>query len=144
MRPSGPGRSAGPAGAPGVPARAAALRSVAMIPTIAPMSTDLAWVVVDENGKPQPRDCSHLADLGPVESPPPQQCVDCMREGSTWVHLRQCLTCGGVRCCNNSPRKHATRHWRSSAHPLIRSAELDEAWGWCYPEELLLAPAGPD
>ena len=105
------------------------------------MNTSPAWVAVDEHGDPLPRQCAHLDDLQPVGSPPPPECVDCMREGSTWVNLRQCLTCGGVRCCDNSPRKHASAHWRSSTHPVIRSAQPDESWAWCYPEELVLTPA---
>lgn len=104
------------------------------------MSTDPAWVAVDERGDPQPRQCVHLDDLPQVGSPA-QQCVDCVREGSTWVNLRQCLMCGDVRCCDNSPRRHATAHWRSSDHPVIRSAQPDEAWAWCYPEEITMSPA---
>jgi hypothetical protein len=117
------------------------LRTLAAVRTIARMNTSASWIVVDENGDPLPLHCAHLDELQPVESPPPRQCVDCLREGSTWVHLRQCLTCGLVRCCDNSPRRHASAHGRSSGHPVIRSAEPDEAWGWCYPEELLMVPA---
>jgi hypothetical protein len=109
--------------------------------TIASMNTSLPWVALDESGAPLPGQCVHLDGLAPVESSPPPECVDCMREGSTWVNLRQCLTCGDVRCCDNSPRKHASAHWRSSAHPVIRSAQPDELWAWCYPEELFLTPA---
>ena len=105
------------------------------------MNTSPAWVAVDEHGDPLPRQCAHLDDLQPVGSPPPPECVDCIREGSTWVNLRQCLTCGGVRCCDNSPRKHASAHWRGSAHPVIRSAQPDEDWAWCYPEELYMTRA---
>ncbi len=114
---------------------AAALR------TIASMNTSLPWVALDESGAPLPRQCVHLDGLEPVESSPPLECVDCIREGSTWVNLRQCLTCGDVRCCDDSPRKHATAHWRSSGHPVIRSAQPDDDWAWCYPEELFLTPA---
>ncbi len=104
------------------------------------MTSNLAWIAVDEDGNPLPQQCVHLDGLGPVESPPPQECVDCIREGSTWVHLRQCLTCGVVRCCDNSPRKHASAHWPASGHPVIRTAELDEDWAWCYAEDMFLAP----
>ena len=105
------------------------------------MNTSLSWVALDESGAPLPGQCVHLDGLEPVESSPPPECVDCMREGSTWVHLRQCLTCGEVRCCDNSPRKHASAHWRTSEHPVIRSGQPDESWAWCYPEELFLTPA---
>ena len=108
--------------------------------TIASMNMSASWVAVDENGDPLPRHCVHLDDLQPVESPPPQQCLDCLREGSTWVHLRQCLTCGIVRCCDDSPRRHASAHARTSGHAVVRSAEPDETWAWCYPEELFMLP----
>lgn len=67
-------------------------------------------------------------DIGPVDA-----CVDCTAEGvSRWVHLRKCLTCGHVACCDSSPRKHATAHFKSSGHPVMRSAEPGETWRWCY------------
>ncbi|HUO46569.1 MAG TPA: UBP-type zinc finger domain-containing protein [Acidimicrobiia bacterium] len=61
-----------------------------------------------------------------------------MKEGTRWVHLRMCLTCGHIGCCDMSPRRHARRHWQGSGHPLIRSVEPGEDWGWCFPDELLL------
>jgi len=65
-------------------------------------------------------------------------CEDCLREGTGWVHLRECLECGHVGCCDNSPRRHATAHWHSSAHPIMRSFEPGEEWGWCYADEVFL------
>ena len=105
------------------------------------MNTSPVWVALDDNGDPRPLQCAHLDGLQAVESPPPQACVDCLREGSTWVNLRQCLTCGEVRCCDASPRRHATAHWGLSHHPVMRSARPGEEWAWCYPDELHLVPA---
>lgn len=88
--------------------------------------------------------CGHL-DQG--DEPPPSTtrgCEDCLREGSTWAHLRKCLRCGHVGCCDNSPHRHAAAHWHSTGHPLIRSQEPDEHWGWCYPDEVLLVPVGTE
>lgn len=64
-------------------------------------------------------------------------CVDCLREGTKWVHLRLCLTCGNVGCCDSSERRHATLHFRSTMHPVMRSHEPGEAWLWCYLHEVL-------
>ncbi|PWJ51814.1 monovalent cation:H+ antiporter, CPA1 family [Quadrisphaera granulorum] len=63
-------------------------------------------------------------------------CGACVREGTTWVHLRGCLECGVVSCCDSSPRRHATAHWHESKHPVMRSVEAGEAWRWCYAHEL--------
>ena len=60
-----------------------------------------------------------------------------MKIGSPWVHLRLCLTCGHVGCCDSSPNKHASAHWRASEHPIVRSYEPCEEWFWCYPDQLL-------
>jgi hypothetical protein len=70
-------------------------------------------------------------------------CEDCMKEPHPeWVHLRQCLICGHVGCCNSSPKKHATAHFISSHHAVIKSIEPNEDWGWCYVDEIeLLLPA---
>lgn len=61
-----------------------------------------------------------------------------MKNGTRWMHLRMCLSCGTIGCCDNSPGRHATAHFRESAHPLIRSAEPGEAWAWCYVDEIVL------
>lgn len=67
----------------------------------------------------------------------PDGCGSCLKEGSTWVHLRLCLTCGEVGCCDSSPNRHATAHNAATGHPVIRSFEPGEAWRWCYPHQLL-------
>lgn len=64
-------------------------------------------------------------------------CEDCVKTGDRWVHLRLCLTCGHVGCCDSSKNKHATRHFRETGHPLIRSIELGENWVWCYVDEMV-------
>lgn len=80
--------------------------------------------------------CSHLASANLDARPDsPDGCGDCLREGSSWVHLRLCLECGHVGCCDNSPRRHATGHFHSSSHPVIRSFEPGETWTWCYVDE---------
>jgi len=82
-------------------------------------------------------DCEDLrAPLPPVEPDTPGQCGDCVAEGSQWVHLRECLVCGHVACCDSSPRRHATAHHHATSHPVIRSAEPGESWRWCYVHEL--------
>ena len=65
-----------------------------------------------------------------------QFCEECVQLGDTWVHLRLCLECGHVGCCDSSKNKHATRHFKASHHPLIRSIEPGESWIWCYLDEM--------
>lgn len=62
-------------------------------------------------------------------------CEDCVKTGDRWVHLRLCLECGHVGCCDSSKNKHATKHFHATGHPLIRSAERGEHWVWCYVDE---------
>lgn len=81
--------------------------------------------------------CSHLDGVLVTDLPEPLLgCEDCLRHGSWWIHLRMCLSCGKVGCCDSSPNKHATAHFRESGHPLIRSAETGEEWSWCYLDEV--------
>ena len=65
-------------------------------------------------------------------------CEDCIKTGDTWVHLRLCLECGHVGCCDSSKNKHATKHFHQTEHPIIRSFEPGEDWGWCYVDEMEL------
>ena len=69
-------------------------------------------------------------------------CAACVAIDATWHHLRQCLTCGRTGCCDRSPNRHATAHFRDTAHPMIRSAEPNEDWRWCYPDDRIYI-AGP-
>jgi CPA1 family monovalent cation:H+ antiporter len=83
--------------------------------------------------------CEHLENA-PTDTEPTVQgeCEDCVRDGFTsWVHLRMCLACGHVGCCDSSPRHHATSHFEETGHPVIRSAEPHEAWRWCYVDSRL-------
>jgi len=85
-------------------------------------------------------ECPHLAEVRDraVEPSTPEGCTDCLREGTHWVHLRLCLSCGNVGCCDSSPRRHADRHHHASNHPIIRSFEPGESWRWCYVDEILV------
>ncbi len=85
--------------------------------------------------------CQHIAQLRPVEPRTPDGCEECLKTGSGWVHLRLCLTCGHVGCCDNSPNKHATKHFHATSHPVIRSFERGVDWAWCYADQLFIEPA---
>jgi monovalent cation/hydrogen antiporter len=81
--------------------------------------------------------CDHLRKVRPpVEPDTPSECGDCLREGTAWVHLRMCTSCGHVACCDSSPQRHASAHYEHTDHPVVRSAEVDEDWRWCYVDEL--------
>jgi uncharacterized UBP type Zn finger protein len=81
--------------------------------------------------------CEHLQSIEITHLPESVDgCVDCLRDGGVWLHLRICLSCGHVGCCDDSPAKHASRHARESEHPLIRSLEPGEDWCWCFIDEL--------
>ena len=86
--------------------------------------------------RPPAGSCSHADGLGPVKPSGPG-CQECLATGGRWVHLRICMTCGHVGCCDSSPGKHATGHHRETDHPVIRSVEPGETWGWCYEHELM-------
>ncbi|WP_330255585.1 Na+/H+ antiporter [Nocardia sp. NBC_00565] len=82
--------------------------------------------------------CAHLQQAPLVLEPTePDECRECVAEGLTWVHLRMCLSCGHIACCDSSVGNHATKHFGSSGHPVMRSVEPGEAWRWCYVDELL-------
>jgi CPA1 family monovalent cation:H+ antiporter len=87
--------------------------------------------------RPSEEHCADLLTAPAGESDPASACEDCLVEGTTWVHLRSCLTCGHVGCCDSSPRRHARAHFGSTAHPVIVSAEPGEAWRWCWVHEEL-------
>ena len=79
--------------------------------------------------------CGHLDQVRDV-APNSDGCEDCLRIGGRWVHLRMCMTCGHVGCCDNSPGRHATAHFRATTHPVISSYEPGEDWFWCYLDEV--------
>jgi hypothetical protein len=85
--------------------------------------------------------CAHLDQIRDVEPRTPRGCEECLRTNSWWVHLRLCLICGHVGCCDDSPNKHATKHFAATRHPIIRSLEPGEDWGWCYVDHLYIEPA---
>jgi CPA1 family monovalent cation:H+ antiporter len=84
-------------------------------------------------------ECEHLAAHHDRYVAPntPHGCPDCLREGLQWVHLRLCLDCGNVGCCDSSPGRHAEKHWHTSGHPVMRSFEPGEEWRWCFVDEQL-------
>lgn len=88
--------------------------------------------------------CEHLDQLGPAEPSTTEGCEDCLRIGGRWVHLRWCMQCGHVGCCDNSPNRHATAHNAESAHPVIQSFEPGERWAYCYPDDTILQDVGAD
>ncbi len=83
--------------------------------------------------------CTHLDHVLITELPPQTDgCEDCLATGGKWLHLRICLECGKVGCCDDSPNRHATAHAHASGHPIIRSLEPGEEWSWCYIDELMM------
>ena len=82
--------------------------------------------------------CSHLFEIANVTPITPNGCEECLKTGDQWLHLRLCVTCGHVGCCDDSENKHAAKHFHLTNHPLIKSFEPGEEWGWCYVDELLL------
>lgn len=83
--------------------------------------------------------CEHLERVArpgraPVR-PSAAGCEECLASGSRWVHLRLCLACGHVGCCDSSPNRHATAHFHATQHPVVRSFQPGESWAWCYVDE---------
>jgi hypothetical protein len=84
-----------------------------------------------------PATCSHLDTIDlTLARDRGAGCVECLKIGTRWVHLRQCMQCGLVLCCDDSPMRHATAHNAATGHPIIRSLEPGEFWYWCYPDQL--------
>jgi len=79
--------------------------------------------------------CIHVAEIKDV-IPSADGCEDCLRIGGVWVHLRLCEICGHVGCCDNSPNRHATKHFHASDHAIIKSFEPGEEWGYCYVDDI--------
>lgn len=87
--------------------------------------------------------CSHLDQVGEV-IPSGKGCEDCIPIGARWVHLRLCMSCGHVGCCDSSPNRHATAHFRDADHPVVQSYEPGEEWWWCFEDEVVfLVEGGP-
>ena len=85
--------------------------------------------------------CSHRDQIRDV-APRTEGCEECLKSGGRWVHLRLCLTCGHVGCCDSLPGRHATRHAHATGHPIVRSHEPGEDWGWCYVDQVTLDLGG--
>jgi uncharacterized UBP type Zn finger protein len=79
--------------------------------------------------------CEHLET---TDNAPPNTngCEECLRTGDEWVHLRRCIHCGHVGCCDSSPNRHATKHYRTTRHPVVQSFEPGERWRWCFVDEV--------
>lgn len=88
-----------------------------------------------------PQKCAHLNHVRTETPRTSEGCEECLAIGSRWVHLRLCLECGHVGCCDQSPNTHATKHFHATNHPVMRSFEPDEDWGWCYVDEMFIEPA---
>ena len=82
--------------------------------------------------------CTHQAEIKKGVKPRTKGCEECLKMGDTWVHLRMCLECGHVGCCDSSKNRHARAHFHETEHPLIQSAERGEDWRWCYIDEVYL------
>ena len=85
--------------------------------------------------------CKHFEGLKPVQGAAAsfrEGCEECVKMGDTWVHLRECLGCGHVGCCDSSKNKHATKHFHATKHPVVRSVQPGESWGWCYVDEVMV------
>jgi uncharacterized UBP type Zn finger protein len=85
--------------------------------------------------------CAHLDQVHHVHPRTPEGCEECLKTNGQWLHLRLCLSCGYVGCCDQSPGRHATKHFHQSRHAIMKSYQPDEDWGWCYVDELMIEPA---
>ena len=81
--------------------------------------------------------CKHLDHIHNVQPRTPEGCEECLKAGDTWVHLRLCLECGHVGCCDSSKNKHASKHFASTKHPIVRSLQPGEDWRWCFVDEVI-------
>jgi uncharacterized UBP type Zn finger protein len=86
--------------------------------------------------------CNHYVQINPEVKPRADGCEECLAMGDVWVHLRVCLICGHVGCCDDSKNKHASKHFHATGHPLVQSFEPGETWIWCFvDQEMSIAPA---
>lgn len=81
--------------------------------------------------------CTHLSAIQDV-SPNTSGCEECLATGDQWVHLRMCLSCGHVGCCDSSKNRHAAKHFRATGHPIVRSIQPGESWKWCYVDGMMM------
>ncbi|WP_214320023.1 ubiquitin carboxyl-terminal hydrolase 14 [Nonomuraea sediminis] len=81
--------------------------------------------------------CEHLSKAGDPPARTPEGCEECLASGGRWVHLRRCLECGHIGCCDSSPSKHASRHFHEVGHPVMQSYEPGESWRWCFADNVM-------
>jgi uncharacterized UBP type Zn finger protein len=85
----------------------------------------------------QKQTCEHLTVANDEAEPnTPDGCQECLKSGDEWINLRLCLTCGHVGCCDSSKNKHATKHFKKTKHPVVKSFQPGESWKWCYVDEI--------
>jgi uncharacterized UBP type Zn finger protein len=84
--------------------------------------------------------CKHFEGVQAKEPRTPDGCEECLKAGDWWVHLRLCLVCGHVGCCDESPNRHASAHFHATQHPIVRSFEPGEDWGWCFVDQAFFDP----
>lgn len=80
--------------------------------------------------------CSHVKDIKDVSPNTPNGCEECLKTGGRWLHLRLCLECGHVGCCDSSPGRHASTHFQATQHPIMQSFEPGEDWRWCFIDQM--------
>jgi phosphoenolpyruvate-protein phosphotransferase len=118
------------------------LRSLSIAPSLIPTTKALIRTIRLDTATSGPKGaggnmiCEHAANVNPVAPRTPTGCEECLAAGTSWVHLRLCLTCGHVGCCDSSPGRHATRHAHATSHPVIASYEPGERWAWCYTDQM--------
>ena len=118
------------------------LRSLSIAPSLIPTTKALIRTIRLDAATNGPKGeggnmtCEHAAMVTPVPPRTPTGCEECLAAGTSWVHLRLCLTCGHVGCCDSSPGRHATRHAQATSHPVIASYEPGERWAWCYADQV--------
>ena len=81
--------------------------------------------------------CTHLSQFA-IVTPSAEGCEECLKTGQRWIHLRICRVCGHVGCCDQSPGRHATGHFRATSHPVMEAYYEPEGWGWCYVDEVMI------
>lgn len=87
--------------------------------------------------------CAHAELIGEVTPDAADSCPECVARGDGWVHLRVCLVCGHVGCCDESPNRHARRHFHATGHPVVQSYEIGENWRYCFIDDVELPPGEP-
>jgi hypothetical protein len=106
-------------------------------PASDPIAPAVDTTPAEPQRSPNVTQCTHRDQIHSVQ-PRTKGCEECLKTGDPWVHLRMCLTCGHVGCCDSSINKHATRHFHATRHAIMRSIEPGESWMWCYVDEIML------